>query len=252
MKKPKKITLGLLFFICHFLSVNGQALRFPSPFNTESYVMVSDVAPDTASTEISVSFWIYKPLKFTRARYWLSYAIVEEFNHMIIGVNEHDNLAFYVKGGHTQSRTALELSTWHHVAMTWRSIDGLVYIYVNGVQVHSGTTSAGATIKGGGTLVLGQEQDAVGGSFDLNQAFSGSLDQLFILSKILTESEVTEIHEAGRTRLSDQISGGDMLVSWSEILSQPLHGDVSLEIAGKTIAGYCTLNLLKIYADHVI
>ena len=49
--------------------------------------------------------------------------------------------------------------------MTWRSIGGLVYIYVNGVQVHSGTTSAGAKIKGGGTLVLGQVCHLFGYSF---------------------------------------------------------------------------------------
>ena len=37
---------------------------------------------------------------------------------------------------------------------------------------------AGSSIQGGGTLVLGQEQDSVGGDFDLGQAFSGKIYEL--------------------------------------------------------------------------
>ena len=59
-------------------------------------------------------------------------------------------------------------------------------------------------------MIRFQDQDSVGGTFHVDQAFFGSLDQLYILSKTLTESEITEIYQAGRKRLSEQITGGKL------------------------------------------
>ena len=48
----------------------------------------------------------------------------------------------------------------------------------------------------------------MGGGFDKDQAFVGSLDQLYIMEKILKEDDISRIYNAGRTDLPTDISSG--------------------------------------------
>ncbi|XP_077998614.1 fibrinogen-like protein A [Glandiceps talaboti] len=48
----------------------------------------------------------------------------------------------------------------------------------------------GLYIRGGGVLILGQDQDTVGGTFDPNQAFIGELSQFNIWDRILSINQI--------------------------------------------------------------
>ena len=54
----------------------------------------------------------------------------------------------------------------------------------------TGNFSSGQSFGSGGTLVFGQDQDALGGSFDGNQAFSGNLDEVRIWNRVLNDTEI--------------------------------------------------------------
>ena len=55
---------------------------------------------------------------------------------------------------------------FHHIVVTWRSSDGQFITYVDGVSIFSVISQIGATFTANGSLVLGQDQDNVGGGFD--------------------------------------------------------------------------------------
>ena len=68
---------------------------------------------------------------------------------------------------------------WHHVAVTWDSTDGHWAMYVDRSLRRSGDgVKTGSFIRGSGSLVLGQDQDKFGGSFDQTQSFIGDLSQV--------------------------------------------------------------------------
>ena len=48
-------------------------------------------------------------------------------------------------------------------------------------------------IRGGGALVLGQEQEKVGGSFDANQSFLGEMMGVNIWDYVINEQEITRM-----------------------------------------------------------
>ena len=52
------------------------------------------------------------------------------------------------------------------------------------------------------SLARFQDQDSIGAGFDETQAFVGSLDELNMLNKILSQHEITQIYKAGRIALS--------------------------------------------------
>jgi pentaxin family protein len=86
---------------------------------------------------------------------------------------------------------------WHHLAWTWRSSDGAWVMYLDGVQVASGSgLQTGYSIAAGGAVVLGQDQDSLGGGFDATQAWKGELDEVRVYSRVLSGTEIAE-HFAG-------------------------------------------------------
>ena len=48
-------------------------------------------------------------------------------------------------------------------------------------------------IRGGGALVLGQEQDSQGGSFDANQCFIGEMTGVNIWDHVIREQEIARM-----------------------------------------------------------
>ncbi|XP_019615365.1 PREDICTED: uncharacterized protein LOC109463095 [Branchiostoma belcheri] len=79
----------------------------------------------------------------------------------------------------------------HALCVTWRSSDGAWQVFADGVLKNSGSGFCrGDRVRSGGTLILAQEQDRVGGGFDRNQAFSGELSQVNLWYRVLSPAEV--------------------------------------------------------------
>ena len=51
-------------------------------------------------------------------------------------------------------------------------------------------------IRGGGTLVLGQEQDSFGGSFDANQSFLGEMSDVNIWDHVIKDQEIMRMSKS--------------------------------------------------------
>ena len=97
-------------------------------------------------------------------------------------------LAARVREGCERQTPALTLNdgVWHHLVVTWKSTGGLIRVYKDGVLAYTNPIPVqdGASITTGGTLVLGQEQDSVGGGFDPSQAFLGKLDEFALYPSV--------------------------------------------------------------------
>ncbi len=78
----------------------------------------------------------------------------------------------------------------HRLSLTWDKASGALNIYVDGQLKDSGTYAAGATIGSGGTLVIGQEQDTVGGGFDRKSVLQGTVGDIRIFNDARTDGEI--------------------------------------------------------------
>ena len=85
----------------------------------------------------------------------------------------------------------LDDDAWHHVCFTWSNTNGDYKFYKDGVNVGSGTgLNKGGKIASGGTTVIGQDQDKVGGDFDREQAFVGDVTEVNVWGTVLSESDI--------------------------------------------------------------
>ncbi|XP_005721764.1 neuronal pentraxin-2b [Pundamilia nyererei] len=80
---------------------------------------------------------------------------------------------------------------WHHICISWTTRDGQWEAYQDGEKLGAGDNlAAWHPIKPGGVIILGQEQDVVGGRFDAGQAFVGELSQVNIWDRVLKPVEI--------------------------------------------------------------
>ncbi|MED6294646.1 hypothetical protein CHARACLAT_023208, partial [Characodon lateralis] len=109
---------------------------------------------------------------------------------------------------------------WHHVCVTWSTRDGVWEAYQDGVKKGSGQNlSAWRPITPGGIFILGQEQDTMGGRYDITQSFLGELSDLQFWSRVLTANEIHTQATCGGHLVGD-------VMSWSEEQVE-LHGGLT-------------------------
>ncbi len=82
----------------------------------------------------------------------------------------------------------------HHISVTWDNKAGNWQLYMNGKLAESGTgLQKGHVIPSGGTAVIGQDQDIMGGGFEMQDAFGpGVVGSLNMWDKILSECDIAK------------------------------------------------------------
>ena len=108
---------------------------------------------------------------------------------------------------------------WHHLCFTWENTYGELKLYKNGKfeGQHRGL-EVGYTVRSGGHLVLGQDQDTFGGGFQLENTLNAQLAEVNMWDRVLSESEIATQYTNCR------IPSGPV-VAWSE-LKTLTHGSV--------------------------
>ncbi len=86
---------------------------------------------------------------------------------------------------------------WHHMCATWLSTSGSWRFFIDGTLATSGTNlNAGHVIEKSGVVVLGQEQDTLGGGFEQYQAFVGKIANVNLWDCVLQEDEIVEMSKS--------------------------------------------------------
>ncbi len=79
----------------------------------------------------------------------------------------------------------------HTLSVTWENSAGAWSVYIDGSLYDSGTgLSTGQNIPTGGTLMFGLEQDSVGGGFESQEYFNGTLYDIRLFDDLRTSEEI--------------------------------------------------------------
>lgn len=177
----------------------GQALHFEQSVKQWAVCSNFDEFP---STEISVCLWV-RSSDVTHAGTPFSYAVPSQANHFLI--HDYNNIRIFIQGVFVITGVSFADGAWHHLGVTWRSATGEIVLYRDGDVAWSGTFKKNATLTAGGTIVLGQDQDSLGGGFDLTQAFRGDMDEIYVFDSALDEARVETIMDSGQRSRIDTI-----------------------------------------------
>ncbi|XP_078282132.1 adhesion G protein-coupled receptor D2-like [Rhinoraja longicauda] len=171
-------------------------LKFPNKTDTKNAKVLSVLPPMSAVTVCARLQWDNQTDAIATV---FSYAVPMFTNEFQLRCRINNTgfiqLALIVHGHHTAYRTALKSDgQWHHICVTWREEKGAWSFYADGQAVSSGEgCHSSRLLAGNGTFIIGQDQDALGGAFKQNEAFSGNITDLNIWSQALDGSQIAAV-----------------------------------------------------------
>nr|XP_023677499.1 pentraxin-4 [Paramormyrops kingsleyae] len=177
--------------ICNVKSM----LLFPSA-SIQNYVTFRKGFP-SGIHELSMCTWLRLSTPYMGTL--LSYATEDNDNKLILyGRNSSQlNSMDFVIGdpSYRQLPTAGLLGgDWHHLCVIWSAAEGRFWQYVDRRLTSAGSRfQKGYEIPPGGSLVMGQEQDSVGGDFDAAEAFVGRVAGFALWDRVLSPGEVSAV-----------------------------------------------------------
>ncbi|HQF43478.1 MAG TPA: Calx-beta domain-containing protein, partial [Ignavibacteriaceae bacterium] len=117
----------------------------------------------------------------------LSYASTASDNNFLLYNSASVNI---YRNGNVNTSTPMNDNNFHIGGARWNTTGGATRYHKDGTQTYSGVLSAGASITSGGSLVLAQEQDAVGGGFDVAQTHTGDYAEVILYNTFINDAQI--------------------------------------------------------------
>ncbi|TRY56342.1 hypothetical protein DNTS_034955 [Danionella cerebrum] len=120
-----------------------------------------------------------------------SYAVPGQANELVLIEWGNNPMELLINDKVAKLPFVINDGKWHHICITWTTRDGVWEAFQDGISRGTGENLAPYhPIKPNGMLVLGQEQDTLGGGFDATQAYVGELANFNIWDRKLTPGEI--------------------------------------------------------------
>ncbi|NWR82418.1 NPTX1 protein, partial [Furnarius figulus] len=140
-----------------------------------------------------------------------SYAVPGQANELVLIEWGNNPMEILINDKVAKLPFVINDGKWHHICVTWTTRDGVWEAYQDGTQTGNGENLAPYhPIKPQGVLVLGQEQDTLGGGFDATQAFVGELAHFNVWDRKLSPGEVYGLATCSSKALSGNV------IAWAE------------------------------------
>ncbi|XP_037259603.1 neuronal pentraxin-1 [Falco rusticolus] len=140
-----------------------------------------------------------------------SYAVPGQANELVLIEWGNNPMEILINDKVAKLPFVINDGKWHHICVTWTTRDGVWEAFQDGTQTGSGENLAPYhPIKPQGVLVLGQEQDTLGGGFDATQAFVGELAHFNVWDRKLSPGEVYSLATCSTKALTGNV------IAWAE------------------------------------
>ena len=159
--------------------------------------------------DLTISFWFKAATDGPSAPHILSYAVVGTDNELLIRFAD-SNILIYVNGVIRTYVAKVRDNSWHSLVFVRDRLIGdntNNILYIDGMYIDNISEATG-DLALDGSLVIGQDQDGVGGGFDATQTYKGYIDEMIIYNSVLSSSQVKQNHVAGLNAL---LSSGNIL-----------------------------------------
>lgn len=169
----------------------GHALDFDG---NDDYVDLPHTVLDGLNV-VTASFWI-KTTK-TGSQAIISGARPSHTNEYLLFFASDTTFRIYVDRNFTEyTVSSVADDMWQHWVVIRDGVNNETRLYANGVEDNESpqSLSIGALSIASGGLVIGQDQDNVGGGFDDDQALKGTLDDVRIYDRALSAAEVRQLY----------------------------------------------------------
>ncbi len=222
-------------------TINTGIVCYSGTFNRSTsmdYVVLDNRAIDGAD-DFTFMTWFRTPDAGTQGI--ISGASASNANSWLLFQDSDDRFSTYIYNDTERYDLPYSINhdSWHHVA--WVREGNREYLYLDGNLVDSNNRTTATIYVDSGGLMVGQEQDCVGGCFDSSQAFIGELDELMIYQSALSSTQIQTIYSNQAAGLepdgsSRSCSACDPLADWH--MDECSWSGTPNEVEDSTVNGY--------------
>jgi len=203
----------------------GVSLNTSSDTNADMIMIQEFDGFSNSPFTLEVGFSSSTPLTDESFISLVSYAEVDTDNALLIGMRDGQSFQIFAEDiGYVEfpyDLNDLMDGGQHTISVAVDPAGQNISLFVDGRDLGSRSFDGELTIEGGGTLVFGQEQDYMGGGFDVEQAFEGVISEGRVYNEI---REVDAITQDALTGTSD-LEAASLTSAWD--FDQPVNGTVS-------------------------
>ncbi|XP_042537965.1 C-reactive protein [Dipodomys spectabilis] len=145
----------------------------------------------------TVCLQMYTELSKTRGFSIFSYATKKQPNEILIFWSKNRGYAFGVGGPEVLFKAAEIPAAPVHICASWESVTGIAELWVDGRPRVRMSLNKGYTVQPEASIILGQEQDSFGGSFDTNQSLVGDIGNVNMWDFVLSPDEINTVYVGG-------------------------------------------------------
>ncbi|XP_039287385.1 sushi, von Willebrand factor type A, EGF and pentraxin domain-containing protein 1-like [Nilaparvata lugens] len=208
---------GFFGRFCETYVSSDFSLNFPIP-GTLDYAKIRGPTKDLH--EVSLCMWLQSS---DRRNYGTLFSYATNSYDNTFTLTDYNGLVLYVNGRRVVTDAQVNDGSWHSVCVHWTALGGFWNLYLDGILKESGSgLSNNSNIPGNGVIVVGQDQDRVGGGFNPAEAFVGRLAGLDLWDFKLKDGMIT----AHAHNCNHNLSGN--ILTWSQ-LYHVLHGNVQVD-----------------------
>lgn len=203
------------------------ALKFGETI--DDYVMFQhDMSP--FQTEFTLCAWIRKLSTVGTQASWFDYYAGGQDKEIQMSDNGKQT-SMFGSGSDISSKYTVTKGTWFHNCLAWSAASQTRDVYIDGVLVDSEETPARRTVNLGGNIVLGNEQESLGGDMDAGDIFGGELYKLNMFNRKL---DVTEIMSMAANMCTEEENtfGESRKLKWEDVILKYRYGKVTEKISG--------------------
>ncbi|XP_063047153.1 mucosal pentraxin-like [Engraulis encrasicolus] len=190
-KAASNVFICLLVYFTNSLAerkdLTGKMFTFPVESDTAHVVLVPLPTQIKTLTAVTVCLRFFSDQ--TRAQSLFSFATPAHSNAFLLYKNIHSMYEINVYDNVVAFRAMEDIpNQWNSVCATWDSKTGIAQLWVNGKPSARKGVHRGGPITEEPSIILGQDQDSYGGTFDKAQSFVGMVTDVHMWNSVLSYS----------------------------------------------------------------
>ncbi|XP_018430996.1 PREDICTED: uncharacterized protein LOC108803671 [Nanorana parkeri] len=218
--------------------LEGKMFLFPKETNTAHVILRPTIT--NPLQKVSVCLRSYTDL----SRHYTPFSLATpgKDNAFLIYLQPPNTCSVFINQEEIVFKTDSESLDWRHTCVAWDSNTGEVQLWVNGKLYPGGVAMKGSSIAAETSIVLGQEQDTFGGTFDASQSLVGEISDVHMWDDVLTPEDIQMV-------ISGDLHGN--VINWKS-LSYEIKGDVLVKPKVLHLEGKMFVFPKEISSAHVI
>lgn len=128
------------------------------------------------------------------------------YDEFYLGFYYTDGIKIVIKNNYFEHLVTINDDVWHHISVVRDGSNGIIKVYIDGLQENSTTLKDGALIIDQNGLWIGRMQRCVAGCWTTAYDFNGNIDDIYIHNRKLSSSEVYSLYSGNLTQATPSIS----------------------------------------------